>query len=72
MLPYAVAVIVENCACPSPTTSTPPHFCNDAATLDLSTLTLPTTDPGGVLKVSPAAEQPALSATILPPPPGGW
>ncbi|MBK8679152.1 MAG: hypothetical protein IPN25_10895 [Sphingobacteriales bacterium] len=43
---YAVAVIVENCACPSPTTSTPPVLCNDAATLDLSTLTLPTTDPG--------------------------
>ena len=43
---YVLTVTVDDCSCPNPNVLDPLPLCSDNDTLDLTTLYLPTTDPG--------------------------
>ncbi len=60
---YAVAITVQNCACPDTSTNPTGDLCNDGGTLDLNTLLNATTEPGSwAITGTPAGTSPATLA----------
>ncbi|MFT4761349.1 MAG: gliding motility-associated-like protein/CSLREA domain-containing protein [Paraglaciecola sp.] len=62
---YPVEVFVENCACPSVATNAPTAvLCNDAGTLDLTTLEI-TTESGTWTITSPMGNPPSIMGNVF-------
>ena len=62
---YTVTVTVEDCLCPSVATVAPDPLCNDAGTLDLTSLQLTVEAGTWTLIEQPAGETAALSGTVF-------
>lgn len=62
---YVLTVTVDDCSCPNPNVQDPLPICSDNDTLDLTTLYLPTTDPGSWAVISGPGTPEIINDSLL-------